>query len=99
MNDIRRVLRVAAIRLFVTEALAHLAIVLTIALSALILTRLVERVFGLELPWNQIWLGSGIATLVATLLWTTISRARGVRVAIALDERANQLDCEAGVAG
>jgi hypothetical protein len=89
MDDIRRVLRLAAWRLFVADLVRTLAVTTAAVLAALILTRLVERIFGLELPWTPIGWGAGAAAVLSALGWSTARRARGVAVARQLDERAD----------
>ena len=75
MDDIRRVLRLAAWRLFVADLVRTLAVTTAAVLAALILTRLVERIFGLELPWTPIGWGAGAAAVLSALGWSTVRRA------------------------
>lgn len=89
MNEIHRVVGAAARRLFLIDFFRRLAVTLTAAIGLVLVTRLVQQTFGLELPWPIIAWSLAAATLVLTLLWTYLARARGVQVALAVDERAN----------
>jgi hypothetical protein len=93
MNEIRRVLSIASWRLLLVDFFRTLAIAAAAAVGALILTRLAERTFGLPISWPRGWIALaaialGTATLAA-LAWSLIRRARGLRLARELDERAN----------
>ena len=93
MNEIRRVLKIAAWRLLVLDLFKTLALTTTAAVIALIGVLLAERIFGLDVQWPATWLklfgAAAGSALVAAVLWSAARRARGVAVARALDERAN----------
>lgn len=93
MNEIRRVLKAAAWRLWLIDFFRVLAVTLTGAVVAMIAVRIVQQVFGLDITWPQGWgrlfAGAAGAAVVGALMWTLIRRARTVAVARALDERAN----------
>lgn len=89
MNDIRRVLAIAARRLLVIDLLRTLAVTLTVALTALLLALIAGRTFGLELPWRAMFWSAGVGAAVAAIIWSLLRRARGVAVAREVDERAN----------
>src|SRR5687768_11690322 len=93
MNEIRRVLKVAAWRLLVLDLFRTLAVTATAAVGALILLLLAERVFGLAVAFPGDWAraAAGVAggAVLGALVWSAIRRARGVEVARELDERAN----------
>src|SRR5262245_49355335 len=93
MNEIRRVLKLAAWRLLVIDCFRVLAATLTAAVGVLIAVRIAEQIFGLNIQWPGDWLrlfGGGVgAALLAAAAWSLIRRARTVAVARALDERAN----------
>ena len=55
MNEIRRVLKVAAWRLLVLDLFRTLAVTATAAVGALILLLLAERVFGLAVAFPGDW--------------------------------------------
>jgi hypothetical protein len=89
MSDIRRVLAKASRRLWLIDALRIFAIVVTGVIAAALITRIVQQVFGLLLPWREIAVIAACATAVITLVWSWLARPDERRVAIALDERAN----------
>ena len=93
MNEIKRVLKIAAWRLFVLDLFRTFAITVSAALLGLIGLLLVERIFGLNVTWPRDWeraLGvAAAAAVVGALVWSAVRRARGVAVARELDERAN----------
>lgn len=89
MSQIRRVIAKAAMRLWFSDAMRVLAIVLTGALAAVLITRLVQQVFGLLMPWREIAYGVAGGVVVVTLVWSYLARKNERQVAIELDERAN----------
>ncbi len=93
MNEIKRVLKLAAWRLFVLDLFRTLAITCSAAILALVGLLMAERIFGLEVSWPQNWTrafaAAAGAAVVSAVLWSAIRRARGVAVARELDERAN----------
>lgn len=88
MNDIHKIVAQASRRLWITDSLRALAVMLSIGLAALILARLTERLFGLAFPWNTIFISTGISVFVGSLTWTILARRRSLEVARILDERA-----------
>jgi hypothetical protein len=93
VNEIRRVLKLAAWRLLVIDIFHTLAITLTAAMAALIVALLAERIFGLVISFPGDWeklaaiaVGAGV---LASITWSLIRRARGITVARELDERAD----------
>src|SRR6185369_5227359 len=79
MNEIRRVLRTAAWRLFGLDFFRTLTVTATAAIVALIGVLLAERIFGLNVTWPDLWVklfmvAAGSA-VVAALLWSSIRRA------------------------
>jgi len=92
MNEIRRVLKVAAWRLLIIDLFRTLAVMASAAVGAMILVLLAERLFGLAIT-GQDWvrlaaLAAGAAVLFA-VVWSVIRRATGVALAREVDERAN----------
>lgn len=88
MSNVHKVLRKAAIRLFVLDVLNLLALTLTVGATGLIVAVLIERLFGLDIAWRMaIWAAGGGSVAVA-LGWALIRRVRGVALARELDERA-----------
>jgi hypothetical protein len=91
MNEIRRVLRTAAWRLFALDLIQTIAIAASVGLVALIILRLVEQVFGLSLGmtrWSQAAAVTATATLLSATLWSIFRRRPRLAVARELDERA-----------
>ncbi len=88
MNEIRRVLRAASIRLIAGEFLNNLIVTLTAAAIAALAVRLVEPVLSVEVAWG-LWLGLGAgAACAAALAWALARAAREAAVARVVDERA-----------
>lgn len=91
MDSIRRVVRVAARRLFLIDLLRTLGVTLTVGIAGLMAARFVERLFGLGWPgavWWRIFAGTGAAVVVAAVAWSVARRARTMGAARELDERA-----------
>ena len=88
MNDIQRVLGQASRRLWVTDTLRTLSVMLCVALSGLLITLIGERLFSLTLPWKLIASSTVAAAGLVALAWSVIARKRSLAVARVLDERA-----------
>lgn len=93
MNEIHRVLSLAAWRLWAICALRILTVTLSGAVVSLMLARLAQMILGLNIQWPGDWLrlwaiAAGAAAVIAGL-WSFITRPRGLRVARELDERAD----------
>lgn len=88
MSNVHRVLRKAAIRLFVLDVLNLLALTLTVGATGLIVAVLIERFFGLDFAWRTALWGAGGGSVGVAFGWALIRRSRGVAVARELDERA-----------
>lgn len=93
MNEIRRVLKLAAWRLLVSDIFHTLAVTLSAAVAALIVTLLAQRIFGVVIDFPGDWirlaaiaLGAGV---LGSVTWSLIRRAKGISVARELDERAD----------
>lgn len=89
MNEIRRVLRTAAWRLFLLDLIRAGIVTLSVAVVAMILVRITERLFGLTIPWTQAALIAAGAAALGALFWSIAVRRRAVAVARELDERAD----------
>jgi hypothetical protein len=92
MNEVRRVVRLAAWRLWLVDAVRTLSVTATIAVTALLLAVVVERVFGLSerfAPWWR-WgvIGAAAFVVLGAAAWALIRRRRALGVAVELDERA-----------
>ena len=92
MEQVYQAIRRAATRLWLQDIFGTLTVVSTCVLVALILTRLVEQLFGLDhvfaSRWPLIGYGAAGATALITLAWTIIRNRRALAVAVELDERA-----------
>ena len=89
MNDIRRVIRVARRRLLAQSVLRTLCLTATVAVSALVVARLIERLGNIAMPWETLgWWALG-AAVVAAVGWAVIRRGSTESVARTVDERAN----------
>lgn len=92
VDQVYQAIRRAGARLWLQDVLGTLTVVSTCALLALILARLVERLFGLDHAFAPLWTpiayGAGGATVAMTLAWTLIRKRRALAVAAELDERA-----------
>jgi len=92
MGEVRRVVRRAGWRLLLIDFFRVLAVALTVGLALAILTRIVERVFGLSSVIGPWWakgaMYAGGAVLLATIIATVARKKRTIAVAQELDERA-----------
>lgn len=89
MNDIKRVLQIAAWRLFALDLFARLTVTLTAAMVGLIGLRFAAALMAWHFSWPLAFgvaLGGGA---VVALGWSVLVRARGEQVARELDERAD----------
>lgn len=89
MDDIKRAVKRAGVRLFVNGVLWRLALAASVVAAALVASLVVARVFSLELPWVDVGLAAGGIALVAAVAWALATRRRGIAVARELDERAD----------
>lgn len=93
MNEIRRILKRAALRLLVLDLFKTFALTLSAALIGLIITLLTQRLFGLAIDfpgdWGRIALLALCLALAGSVGWSLVRRARGITVARELDERAD----------
>jgi hypothetical protein len=92
MDQVRTILRQASARLLVGDALQKLVYTATAIAGLLLLTLLVQRIFGLMFPWRTIFAGSGAALVTVTLLWSYIARRKPLEVARYVDSRADLHD-------
>lgn len=92
MDEIRRVVRAASVRLWVLDFLRVLALTLTVGLSALLVTRIVEKLLGYAKDfaplWPRIFLWTGVAVVVIAAAWSVLRRLKALAVARVVDERA-----------
>jgi hypothetical protein len=88
MHDIRRVIRSAARRLMLVEFFDNTVVLLSAAAVLVLLTRVVERTFGFEVPWREVFVWAPVGVVVLAGLWTVVRRSSEHEVARELDERA-----------
>lgn len=88
MNHIKGAVRAASIRLFIVGFLARFAMLITLAIAALFIATLLERLLGVAVDWKlSLAIGVGLAFLGA-LGWSIVRRHREISAARVLDERA-----------
>lgn len=89
MSEITRVVRAAGRRLFVMEVLRALVLSVFVAVSLMVVLRIVQQVFGLAVEWRAVMILGGSIAAAGTLVWSLGSRPRTMEAARVLDERAN----------
>src|SRR5688572_13324950 len=89
MNDIRRVLRRAAWRVWLMALGRALTVAASAVLAGLIVLRLVQQASGLAVPWVDVAIWSAVGAVVLAVAWTIISRADRAAVARRVDEGAD----------
>jgi hypothetical protein len=92
MTEVRRVVRRAAWRLWLVDVVRTLSVTTTIAIVAILLAKVTERVLGAADRFEQWWqwgfIGAGAFAVIGAVLWAVIRRRRALKVAVELDERA-----------
>lgn len=92
MQEVKRVLRQAARRLFLQGLLRALIVAASAALAGFILLRMVQQTFGLAMGGPEWWTAAAVAGGAAALgaiVWAIFARRSASGVARELDERAN----------
>jgi hypothetical protein len=89
MHEINRVLSAAAWRMGIANFFKGLVFVAMALVAGLILTRIVQQVFGLVLPWKIIAYSCSGAAVLAGLVWSIVVRPDKAAVARHVDEGAN----------
>lgn len=93
MTEIQQLLAQASRRLVIIDLVRTLVWSATVVIVLALIARIVERVFGLDWTWATQWkwitLGGAAAACVASMAWTFSTRARGLRLAQVVDERAD----------
>ncbi|MGH7243152.1 MAG: hypothetical protein ACREJD_07030 [Phycisphaerales bacterium] len=88
MNHIKGAVRAASIRLFIVGFLARFATLMTLAIVALFIATLLDRLLGVNINWKlSLGIASGAAFVIA-LVWSIVTRHRELGAARVLDERA-----------
>lgn len=88
MNEVTHVLNRAARRLFVDRLLRSLPFTLSVALAALLLLLLVERLFAVGLDWRLAGWVAGASALGASILWSVMKTRDRAAVARLVDREA-----------
>lgn len=88
MGDIRRVIRAAALRLWLGSLLGALVMLMAGAMLGIMLARVIEKTFGLTFGWDLVALWAGGVVVLGALAYSLIRRRRAAGVARVLDERA-----------
>ncbi|MBS0188110.1 MAG: hypothetical protein JSS51_08570 [Planctomycetes bacterium] len=89
MMHIKKAVRSASRRLFLVDFFKRLATLVTLAIAALLIATLLERLLGLAIDWKLALSAAGGSALVLALGWTIVRRHREMAAARVLDERAN----------
>lgn len=88
MNHIKGAVRAASIRLFIVGFLARFATLMTLAIIALFIATLLERLLGVAINWKvSLAVATGAAFAIA-LGWSIVRRHHEIAAARVLDERA-----------
>jgi len=88
MQDIRRVIRSAGRRLMLIDFLRNAVFMFSVAVAGVLVTRIVERTFGFVVPWQEVFIWSGVGAAAMAAVWTIARRSNENQVARELDERA-----------
>ncbi len=88
MTQLEHQVRKAQQRLWLNRWLGHVTITLGIAAGALAVTVLVQRLYAMNLPIGLVAIGAGVSALVASLIWTALTREPAAFAAAALDQAA-----------
>ncbi len=89
MHEINKVLSAAAWRMGVINFFRGLIVAATAIVLGLLLTRVVQQVFGLTMPWRIMAYSAGGAAILAGLVWCVVVRPNKSAVARRVDEGAN----------
>jgi hypothetical protein len=93
MLQVRKVVSAAGRRLWMNDFLQLWCVIGAWMLGALLVTRVVERVFGLGQHFTKIWMwifiGAAVATTLAALIWSGVRKKKTLAVAQEVDERAS----------
>ncbi len=89
MHEINRVLAAAAMRLAVANFIRGLVFAATAIVLGLLLSRIVQQLFGLTFPWKIIAYSAAGAAILFGLVWSFVVRPSKAAVARRVDEGAN----------
>lgn len=88
MQEIQQVLKAASWRLFVVDTFRTGVVTATITMLVLFALRVSEKLFPISFDWTRLGLIAAGSAFAVALLWAWIRRARGLRLAREVDERA-----------
>ncbi len=89
MHEIQRVISAASWRLGLANFIRGVVFMAAALLALAMLTRIVQQVFGLTLPWREIVYSAAGAALLGGLVWSIVARPSKDAVARRVDEGAN----------
>lgn len=88
MQHVKGAVRAASIRLFIVGFFARFATLITLAIAALFVATLLDRLLGVAINWKlSLWVSCSIA-FAAAFFWSIAKRHREIAAARVLDERA-----------
>lgn len=88
MQEIQRVLKAASWRLLVVDFFRTSVVTITVTLCVLFLLRVGEKLFPIAFDWTKLALIAAGSAVVMAMVWAWIRRARGLKLAREVDERA-----------
>lgn len=89
VNEIRRVVRRAGMRLIIADFLHALIWTLTVAVAGAAVCLIVQRLFAFAMPWREIAIYAPIAAAAIALVWALFTKPAAAAIARRLDEGAN----------
>ena len=89
MHEINRVLSAAAMRLAAANFIRGLVFAATAIVLGLLLSRILQQLFGLTFPWKIIAYSAASAAILFGLVWSFVVRPSKAAVARRVDEGAN----------
>jgi chemotaxis protein histidine kinase CheA len=89
MNDIRRVLRAASWRLFLTGAAKWLVLGVMVVLAGAIVTRIIQQGTAWDVPWQAVAMWAPVGVLALALLLGLVTRPDRAATARRVDEGAD----------
>lgn len=89
MNEIRRVLRAAAWRIFVIDFVRWLVLAVCAMIGGMIVLRVGQKLTAMTVPWTQVAQWSAGGAVAVALIWSLITRSDRAAVARRVDEGAD----------
>lgn len=88
MTQLERQIKTAQHRLWINQWLHALSLTLAIVAALFAIVVLVQRLFDLPLPLPQIGIGAAVVVLLASIIWTIVTRTDAATAAARLDNAA-----------